>query len=70
MIHHSTRPILLIHGEKDDVTLPDGSRQLYGSIHHNNRRLEIFPDEGHCTAAFTQENDYFDRIHRFMSDYL
>lgn len=70
VIKHTTRPVLLIHGEKDDVTSPDGSRQLFAAIHHNKRRLEIFPEEGHCTANFNDENDYFERIHQFIADYL
>jgi len=69
-IHHSTRPILLIHGEKDDITCPDGSRQLFGAIHHNRCRLEIFPEEGHCTAHDRNEEEYFERVYGFIADYL
>ena len=69
-IHHSTRPILLIHGEKDDITCPDGSRQLYAAIHHSKRRLEIFPEESHCSAHEENEDEYFDRIYRFIADFL
>ena len=69
-IGHSTRPILIIHGEKDDITCPNGSRQLFAAIHHSKRRLEIFPEEDHCTAHENNEDEYFDRIHRFISDYL
>ena len=69
-IRHSTRPILLIHGEKDNVTCPNGSRQLFGAIHHNQRRLEIFPEEAHCTAHYKNEVEYFDRVYQFLADYL
>ena len=69
-IHHSTRPILLIHGEKDDITCPDGSRQLFAAIHHSKRRLEVFPEGAHCTAFDENEDEYFDRIYRFIADYL
>ena len=69
-IRHSTRPILLIHGEKDNVTCPNGSRQLYAAIHHNQRRLEIFPEEGHCTAHYSNEPAYFERVHQFIADYV
>jgi alpha-beta hydrolase superfamily lysophospholipase len=70
VIHHTTRPILLIHGEKDDVTCPNGSRQLFGAIHHNKRRLEIFPEEAHCTAHYRNEREYFERVHRFIADFI
>lgn len=70
VIHHTSRPVLLIHGEKDDVTSPDGSRQLFAAIHHNSRRLEIFPDEGHCTAHHNLKDDYFQRVYQFIADYL
>ena len=69
-IHHSTRPILLIHGEKDAVTCPNGSRQLFAAISHNKRRLEVFPEGGHCTNHTEYEDDYFERIHHFIADYL
>jgi len=70
VIHHSTCPILLIHGEKDIVTCSDGSRQLFAAISHNKRRLEIFPEGGHCTNHTEYEDDYFERVHRFIADYL
>ena len=70
VIQYTTRPVLLIHGEKDDVTSPDGSKLLYAAVHHNQRRLEIFPQEEHCTAHHRNEDDYFERIHRFIADYL
>ena len=69
-IRHSTRPMLLIHGEKDDITSPDGSRQLFGAIHHNKRRLEVFPEESHCTAYYRNEKEYFERVYQFITDYL
>ena len=69
-IHHTTRPVLIIHGEKDDVTCPNGSRQLFGAIHHNQRRLEIFPDEEHCTAHIRNEAEYFERVYRFIADFI
>ena len=70
VIHHSTRPILLIHGEKDDVTCPDGSRQLFGAIHHNKRRLELLPEEAHCTAHSRIEEEYFERVYQFINDFV
>ena len=70
VIHHSQRPILLIHGEKDMVTCPEGSRQLFAAVSHNQRRLEIFPDGEHCNNHTVYEDDYFDRVHRFIADYL
>jgi len=69
-IHHSTRPILLIHGEKDDVTCPNGSRELFAMVHHEKRRLEIFPEEGHCSAHESNEEAYLERVYRFISDFI
>lgn len=70
VIHHTTCPVLLIHGEKDDVTSPLGSRQLFDAIHHDKRRLELFPEEGHCTAHFRNEQEYFKRIYQFIADFM
>lgn len=69
-ISHTTRPVLLLHGELDEVTLPDGSRQLFAAIHHNKRRLEIFDGAEHCRAHFKAEDDYFNRVYQFISDYV
>jgi len=69
-IHHSTRPFLIIHGEKDDVTCPTGSRQLYDAIHHHKRRLEIIPKEAHCTAHSSNEDGYFEHVHQFIADFI
>ena len=69
-IHHSTRPILLIHGEKDNITCPNGSRQLFAAIHHEKRRLEIFHEEAHCTAHSSDEAEYFERVYQFIADFI
>jgi len=66
----TTKPVLLLHGELDAVTSADGSRQLFSAINHNMRRLEIFEGEGHCTAHYKNEKDYFERVHKFISDYV
>ena len=67
-IKHTTKPVLLIHGEKDTVTMPDGSRALYDAISHDEKRLEIFPDQEHCTAYFREEADYFKKIYDFLEN--
>jgi len=61
-IRLSTRPMLLIHGEKDNVTNVNGSRELFGAIHHNQRRLEVFPEEGHCSAHLSLEDEYLKKF--------
>jgi len=70
VIGKSTRPILLIHGDKDDWTSPDGSRQLLEAITHDKCRLEVFPDAGHCVVHLEEEDEYFRRIHQFISDFM
>ena len=70
VIHHSTRPFLIIHGEKDDVTCPNGSRQLFDTIHHQKRRLEILPDVGHCTAHSSNEDEYIEHVYGFITDFV
>jgi len=70
VIGKSTRPILLIHGDQDDWTDPDGSHQLLEAISHDKCRLEIFPDAGHCTVHLDEEDEYFKQIHQFVSDFL
>ena len=70
IISKSHRPILLLHGDQDDWTLPDGSRQLFEAISHDKRRLETFTDAGHCVIHLEDEDEYFKRIHQFIADFL
>jgi len=70
VIGKSTRPMLLIHGDKDDWTSPDGSRQLLDAISHDKCRLETFPEAGHCVIHLEDEDEYFRRIHQFIADFL
>ena len=70
VISKSTRPILLIHGDQDNWTLPDGSRQLLEAISHDKCRLETFPEAGHCVIHLEDEDEYFKRIHQFIADFL
>lgn len=69
-IKHTTKPVLLIHGEKDDITSPEGSRLMYKVINHDKKRLEIFDNEEHCTVHYRQEDEYFKRIYQFIADYM
>ena len=69
VIHKSTRPILLIHGDLDDWTLPAGSKQLYEKISHDKKRLVTFPLEKHCSAHVNSEDKYFEAIHQFIQEF-
>ncbi len=47
-------PILIIHGEDDYVTSPDGARKLYGAIKHKDKTLKWYK-AGHGVSAFRAE---------------
>jgi fermentation-respiration switch protein FrsA (DUF1100 family) len=47
-------PILIIHGEDDYVTSPDGARKLYAAIKHEDKTLKWYK-AGHSVSAFRAE---------------
>ena len=70
VMRHTTKPILLMHGELDDMTAPDGSLELCKAINHENKRLKIFKGQGHCKTHFRKANEYFTEIYTFIEEFV
>jgi pimeloyl-ACP methyl ester carboxylesterase len=51
---HTKCPILIIHGEDDYVTSPEGARKLYAAIKHGDKTLKWYK-AGHGVSAFRAE---------------
>lgn len=64
-----TLPILLLHGEKDRLTAPEGSTFLYEHVASKEKDLKIYPDlfheifnEPEKDAVLTDMTDWIERI--------
>jgi len=69
-IKHTTKPILFMHGEQDNVTAPKSSFELCKAINHKNKRLKIFKEQDHCTAYFRKTDEYFTEIYSFIEEFF
>lgn len=66
---HITLPLLLLHGEKDRLTAPEGSISLHEQISSNVKMLKIYPElfheifnEPEKDAVLTDMTDWIERI--------
>jgi acylglycerol lipase len=42
-----TAPVLVLHGERDTATNPEGSKRFIAAIRANDKRLELYPEGRH-----------------------
>ncbi len=59
------RPILLIHGEKDEIVHPDDAKRLYQAANAP-KELWLIPDTEHIKGYFTDSRAYTSRILDFF----
>ena len=60
------RPILIIHGEEDDLTPAEHARRLYAAAREP-KELWIVPDTSHCGAYFADREHYVRRVADFFA---
>ena len=63
------RPLLLIHGEKDDYLPPDNAQQLFQAAGEP-KELWLAPGSGHAMARLDHSREYVERVHAFFQRYL
>jgi uncharacterized protein len=59
------RPLLLIHGERDQAVSPSHARDLYEAAGHP-RELWLVPGAGHVGAYFADRDHYLERVVGFF----
>jgi pimeloyl-ACP methyl ester carboxylesterase len=63
------RPLLLIHGEKDDYLPSDNVQQLFRAAGEP-KELWLVPGSGHAMARLDHGREYVERVHAFFQRYL
>jgi len=63
------RPLLLIHGEKDNYLPPDNVERLFQAAGEP-KELWLAPGSGHAMARLDHHREYVERVHAFFEKYL
>jgi dipeptidyl aminopeptidase/acylaminoacyl peptidase len=66
------RPVLLIHGAKDDVVAPEQSQQMADALKRSGKRVEylVLPSEGHSFRSRASYIKVYERLETFLGDCL
>ncbi len=72
MVENIQRPILIAHGEKDEVVHPDQSEQLVAELRRLEKTYEYvtYPTEGHGLLRTGPQVHFYKRLERFLDWYL
>ncbi len=60
-------PVLILHGEKDRLTSPEGSRELYDGIGSRDKTIKIYENMEHDLLHEPEKQRVFDDILEWMS---
>ena len=63
------RPLLLIHGERDDYLPPDNAQRLFQAAGEP-KELWLAPGSGHAMARLDHSREYVERVHAFFKRWL
>ncbi len=64
-----TRPLLIIHGTEDEVTMPEASADLYDHAPSDDKSLNLYPGLRHETLNEPNGHVVLDRIADFIIDH-
>lgn len=64
-----TLPLLVIHGERDDLILVERAFEFYESVSSEDKTLEIIPMAGHNDLLLRGRDQYFDAMRKFVQDH-
>lgn len=59
-------PLLVIHGEQDQLIPLSHGQELYEACSHPQKRLEIIPRAGHNNLSFVGQEQYYQAIGEFL----
>lgn len=69
-IKQTSVPVMFIHGDKDQVTSPEGSKLMYDAIPHKKKQLWLVKDYGHCVVSNEDPDQYWQNISKFLETYV
>ena len=64
-----TLPLLMIHGERDDLIPIESAMELYDGIGSTDKDLELIPGAGHNDLLWVGEEQYFGAVRRFVESH-
>ena len=68
-VHSVTLPLLVIHGERDDLILVERAVEFFESVSSEDKTIEIIPMAGHNDLLLRGRDQYFDAIRKFVEDH-
>ena len=66
-LHSITLPLLVIHGERDELVPLDSARELYDAVGSQEKHMEIIPQGGHNDLLWVGQEEYFEAVRRFIA---
>lgn len=60
-------PLLIIHGERDDLVPLETATELYGMLEHVEREMLVIPSAGHNDLLWRGWQQYFEAIKTFVA---
>ncbi len=66
-LHRVQLPVLIMHGEKDEITDPDMSRLFYDTCASTDKTIKIFEGAFHALLIETCRNQVFEEVDRWIS---
>ena len=64
-----TLPLLVIHGERDDLILVERAFEFFESVSSEDKTLEVIPMAGHNDLLLRGRDQYFDAMRKFVQDH-
>ena len=68
-VHSVTLPLLVIHGERDDLILVERAVEFFESVSSEDKTIEIIPMAGHNDLLLRGRDQYFDAVRKFVEDH-
>ena len=62
-------PLLVIHGERDDLILVERAVEFFGSVSSKDKAIEIIPMAGHNDLLLRGREQYFEAMRKFVQDH-
>ncbi len=62
-----TLPLLIIHGERDDLVPPEAAVTLYDMASSEHKEIELIPGAGHNDLLWLGMPQYFGAVARFIA---
>ena len=66
----ASRPLFVIHGQKDFIILPEQSKSIYDKIQSDKKEYWLVPGSYHLTAYNLYKKEYEEKVLSFLEKYM